>query len=262
MVKIRNQCQGDYFMMNVNVTYIGHSGFLLEWDRCCWLMDWSSGQIPRIDGNKMLVVFVSHSHGDHFNPDIFKIFGDRPNTWYVLSSDININERSKTRYGITDEMHRNITIARPDGEFALHVGDGEGDGEGICISTLKSTDCGVAFLIRYNGYTVYHAGDLNLWMWPGESKQYNNDMKARFDREMLRLKGLTIDIAFAPLDPRQEEWYRLGMDALLETAEVKHVFPMHMWGKYDTIARYKKASSGRYDSIIMDVKYPGQSWSL
>ena len=37
---------------------------------------------------------------------------------------------------------------------------------------------------------IYHAGDLNWWVWPGESKQYNNNMTANFKNYTAPLKGL------------------------------------------------------------------------
>ena len=54
------------------------------------------------------------------------------------------------------------------------------DNRALLLKTLKSTDEGVAFLLNYIGNTVYHAGDLNLWVWKEESREYNEDMEARF----------------------------------------------------------------------------------
>ncbi|MBP1754948.1 MAG: fold metallo-hydrolase [Firmicutes bacterium] len=31
------------------ITYIGHSGFLIEWDNCYWLFDYFKGEIPALD---------------------------------------------------------------------------------------------------------------------------------------------------------------------------------------------------------------------
>lgn len=244
--------------MKVNVTYIDHSGFLLEWDNCYWLFDYSKGQIPNLNSNKLLVIFVSHSHDDHFNTEIFDIFKRHPKTLYVISSDIKINDRTAKKYGITDEIYRHITVAKPDNEYELF----DENNNFIHINTLKSTDSGVAYVIRYKGKTIYHAGDLNLWVWLGEDKQYNNNMRAAFHKEISKLKNSRIDIAFAPLDPRQEDWYRLGMDALLNTVDVKYVFPMHFWDKYETIQRYKNEVDDKYSCKIMDIRHKGQNWSL
>ena len=97
----------------------------------------------------------------------------------------------------------------------------------------------------------------------GEDKQFNNDMRAKFNKEISRLENTTLDIAFAPLDPRQEEWYGLGMDALLNSANVRYMFPMHFWEKPEIIQKYNKDSEAiKSSAIIMDVGKQGQSWSL
>lgn len=231
----------------------------MEWDNCYFLFDYYNGQIPSLDNNKMLVVFVSHGHGDHFNPEIFKLYKEHPKTTYIISSDIKLNERAKLKHGITEEIWELIKIVRPYQEYELF----DEDKNKILIKTLKSTDSGVAFIIEYCEKTIYHAGDLNLWVWMGEDKQFNNDMRAKFNKEISRLENTTLDIAFAPLDPRQEEWYGLGMDALLNSANVRYMFPMHFWEKPEIIQKYNKDSEAiKSSAIIMDVGKQGQSWSL
>ena len=97
----------------------------------------------------------------------------------------------------------------------------------------------------------------------GEDKQFNNNMKANFQKEILKLKDLTIDLAFAPLDPRQDDWYRLGVDELLNNANVNYLFPMHLWDKLETIQKYKDETDNKNLSVnIMDIKKQGQNWSL
>ena len=59
----------------MKVTYIGHSGFLVETSGCSLLFDYYQGEIPRLRQDKPLFVFVSHRHSDHFNPEIFSIKG-------------------------------------------------------------------------------------------------------------------------------------------------------------------------------------------
>ena len=57
----------------MKVTYIGHSGFLLETEEINFLFDYYEGEIPILEKEKPLVVFVSHSHHDHYNPEIFAL---------------------------------------------------------------------------------------------------------------------------------------------------------------------------------------------
>lgn len=53
----------------MKVTYLNHSGFLLEWEDCFWIFDYYRGALPQLSPQKPVFVFCSHSHGDHFNPD-------------------------------------------------------------------------------------------------------------------------------------------------------------------------------------------------
>ena len=53
---------------------------------------------------------------------------------------------------------------RPGQELSLMNGQ-------LLIRTLHSTDFGVAFLVRFHGKWIYHAGDLNWWC--GKKKPNN-----------------------------------------------------------------------------------------
>lgn len=248
----------------MNITYIGHSGFLIEWDTCYWLFDYFKGEIPIMDVNKKIFVFVSHSHKDHFNPEVFELNECYPNIQYILSSDIKLNKMNKDATLLnqfTDErlVSNKLFMVKPSQNYELE----DSNHDKIMLKTLKSTDCGVAFLLQYQGKTIYHAGDLNLWVWKEETKQYNNNMTAMFHREMSILQGLTIDVAFAPLDPRQEEFYNLGLEGLIQTAKVSYVFPMHFWDQPEIIERFKQERSiADNQTKIMDIQQEGQRWHI
>lgn len=57
----------------MNVTYIFHSGFLIETDECYYIFDYWKGSLPALDTSKPVFVFASHSHADHYNPEIFAL---------------------------------------------------------------------------------------------------------------------------------------------------------------------------------------------
>ncbi len=243
----------------MEVTYIGHSGFMMEWESCYWLFDYYKGQIPVMNADKKIIVFASHKHADHYNPEIFQLYNKYKNIEYVLSSDINQNRINFKRMGIKDDMSNRIVSVKPGSGFELF----DTNHDSIQLKTLKSTDCGVAFLLLYKGKTIYHAGDLNLWVWKTETKQYNNNMTANFRKEMEVLAGIPIDIAFAPLDPRQEEYYYMGMESLLNTAKIRYVFPMHFWDKTEIIQRFiKERGIDTKNTKILDINQEGQRWLL
>ena len=52
----------------MKVTYIGHSGFLVETEIVNLLFDYSEGEVPEVNKEMPLLVFVSHNHHDHYIP--------------------------------------------------------------------------------------------------------------------------------------------------------------------------------------------------
>lgn len=179
----------------MQVTYIDHSGFMVESGSCYYIFDYYKGELPKLDKDKEVIVFCSHFHQDHFNPQIFQILKDMGlNYQAVLAKDIN---KRKYPTGVK------ITTAYHDESYTLD--------NGTQVSTLLSTDSGVAFIVKTKDSTIYHAGDLNDWYWEGEPDADNRQMTSRYCAEIDKLKGIHFDAAFVPLDPRQEDHYADGM---------------------------------------------------
>ncbi len=224
------------------ITYIGHSGFMVELDNICLLFDYYKGVVPHTD--KKMYIFSSHFHEDHFNPKIFSMISPLDIT-YVLSKEI----RSKVGSVGTDKK---IEYVKANEKRKI---------DSLTVETLKSTDCGVAFIVSAEDKTVFHAGDLNLWIWDGETKQYNNNMKANFLKYTTPLRGRSIDVGFIPLDPRLEKNYCAGMDCFTEFCSFGKIFPMHFWGCYGIIDRYKKERGDRAVQVEK-IEYEGQTWEV
>lgn len=74
----------------IKVTYLDHSGFLVELEDAYFLFDYYKGRLPQIDLEKKMFVFVSHAHHDHYRKDIFNLRKHFREIRYVLSSDIEI----------------------------------------------------------------------------------------------------------------------------------------------------------------------------
>lgn len=244
------------------ITYIGHSGFLVEWERSVWLFDYYRGDIPEFSHEKKLYVFCSHKHADHFTPEIFSRFEEYPDVSYLLSRDLSYQVK---RLSLSDRQNERITFLKA---YQSHR-EADGAGGDICVRTLHSTDCGVAFLVTYETQTfrkqVYHAGDLNWWIWKGETKQEIGNMTARYQAEIERLREWTDGLytAFVPLDPRQEEWYRLGMDWFMERVGAQHVFPMHFWDNFDLIREYRESDESKtFAEKIMEISREGQMFEI
>ncbi|MBE7007589.1 MAG: MBL fold metallo-hydrolase [Ruminococcaceae bacterium] len=241
----------------MTVTYLAHSGFLVEWDKFYTLFDWWKGELPPLDPCKPLLVFASHSHEDHFDPRIFKLPEAYPLTRYVLSHDIRLAPRRWERLGMTEEIFSRVTSMRVDSVYQT-----EAAGEALSVRTISSTDAGVAFLLCAEGKLVYHGGDLNWWHWAEEGKQYCNNMAANYRRAIEKLAACVrdeaadsgcapvVDAAMAPLDPRLEDAFGMGVEHLLKNVAVRRLFPMHMWGKYDWIERYCRAHPADADKLV------------
>lgn len=228
----------------MKITFIQHSSYFVELDTCCLLFDYYEGEVPKTE--KPMFIFASHSHGDHFSPAVFDINSNGKNT-YILSDDI-----FKSR--VPQALLESTVFTAPHTTHEI---------AGMKIATLKSTDMGVAFLVQCEGKLIYHAGDLNCWVWDGAAKFQNDMMTAQYKKELELLGGKKIDVAFVPLDPRQENDFDLGMKYFLEAAEARHVFPMHMWGDYSVVPIFKSMPNYRkYADLIMDVKENGQEFLI
>lgn len=241
----------------MTITYIDHSGFLLETEDAYFLFDYYKGDIPKMSSDKVVVVFVSHRHRDHYNPDIFHLLTENPQIQYVLSKDVPVKKLLQ-RYEEQGKLSEDIvTIVGKNETQDLMLSSGSI----LQITTLKSTDEGVAYLLCYEGKTYYHAGDLNLWVWAGETKQYNNNMAANYFRELDKLRNMGIDVAFVPLDPRQEKDAFGGLESFMEYTDSKKVFPMHFWEEFDIIKAFLKKHP-EYAEQIMVIEHKGQRFQF
>ena len=199
----------------MKVTYIQHSCFLVETDGFYYLFDYEKGRLPEMDATKPIFVLSSHGHADHYNAEIFSLlnaFGMQ-HIRAILSEDI--------------EAPENINVLRvaPEEKYDLGIQQ--------TLFTFRSTDLGVAFLIEDHEQFIYHAGDLNDWVWEEESNSYNEQMTANYRKQINllseKLQHQEIDVAFVVLDPRQEKDYDRGLCYFLEKISAKQVYPMHYW---------------------------------
>lgn len=219
----------------MKVTYLKHSGFMVESRNYIYLFDYIGGNIDKaIKSDKKIYVMVSHIHDDHFSKIIFDIATKHDNVTYILSYDV---VKKIKKNAILSKMTEQLNIIRVQAHEKYKIDD-------IVVETLKSTDEGVAFIVSEKDGTIYHAGDLNWWHWEGEPKSWNRNMEVNFKREIDSMRGRKIDIAFIPLDPRQEDAYYLGMNYFIKNVGANEIYPMHFWGEPRIIDRYKSEYGG------------------
>ena len=231
----------------MNLKYIYHSGFLLEFERAYMLFDYYKGDIPSLDKKKKLYVFVSHSHPDHFNEDIFDIFRDHKDVEYILSNDVVPKKQ--------EDADRSYSL-EPNKEYYFNE---------LGVETYLSTDQGLAFMVSYNGKTIYHAGDLNWWTWVGfETEEEFDSLTRNFKNEIDKMGARLIDIAMVPLDPRQGDRFDWGMKYFIEKTRPRHLVPMHGWNKLEVIDKFRSRNKDLLGDIdLVDTnKIPAEGISL
>ena len=132
------------------INSLGQSGFSVESETHMLIFDYSEGTLPRLPVKKKLYVFVSNGHEEHFNPDIFALCSSHPAPHFVISSDISpvLLRKHGVESFISAEAGMDIKL---ESKFRLKV--------------LPSTERGVAYMAGCAGHNIFHAGDLNLWLW-------------------------------------------------------------------------------------------------
>ena len=221
----------------MNITFIKHSSFLVEGEKIALLFDYYEGEVAFPLG-KDLIVFASHRHGDHYNKRIF----DLPAKVFVVSDDI---PRKDVPAGVVVHWigpHQKIDL------------------EGLTVSTLRSTDEGVAFIIEVEEKTLYFAGDLNNWFWEEEGESYTTEMEKAYHKE-IDLLPKQIHVAFVPVDPRLGEYYSKGALDLLERTQISYMIPMHLWNRFEIAHTLKEFLNSR-DVEVLAAGDDGDQWRI
>ena len=233
------------------ITHLFHSGYAVETSDHFLIFDYYQPLPGKIDGiaagiitkdylktKKNVLVFVSHSHADHFDPIILD-WADNPAITYILSSDVVVN---------TDQLHCHILSAYE--EISVNQ---------VIIKTFGSTDQGISFLLQVDGLTIFHAGDLNWWHWTGESLAEQVSAASAFKTEMVKLgeQQINIDIAFFPVDRRMEEFYSLGAEYFAEKFKPKLLVPMHFGKDFAATKEFAKKAKTIFINTV-EITHKGQ----
>lgn len=206
----------------MKVTYLNHSGILVELKDCYYVFDYYKGELPPLDNERDVIVFCSHSHNDHYNPLIFDLLNQRGMRYQaILANDIS-DEKSLSKI-----KHRFV-----ESNQSYQI-----DG-GLQVETLLSNDSGVAFIVSSDEGTIYHSGDLNDWYWEGEPEEDNLELRTIYHAEIGKIQGRHFDVAFVPLDPRLEAHYADGLLYFLENVDCDAIYPIHYWGDPSVIQRF------------------------
>lgn len=236
---------------NIKVNYLFNSGFLIETKNYLLIFDYyldcvDEGQRDISNGvitekelftNKKILVFTSHGHEDHFNSGILGWKKIRQDIKYILSSDIELEDKDES-----------INIVSPYDTLDI---------EGISIKTYGSTDAGVSFWLKVDDVNIFHAGDLNWWHWFDEPEDFNENQERVFKQEIERIKENKIDIAFFPVDPRLIESYYLGGEYFIKELNPKILIPMHFGRDYEAIKKFT-SKVANYETRVLKIAKRGE----
>jgi len=217
--------------LRAKIWYLYHSGFAVQTSDHFLIFDYwkqspkgkglDSGVInPAALSGKDVIVFVSHSHGDHFNRNILSWGAYIPKLRYVLSNDIRAVPGS------------------------IMIGPGQTrTQQDFTVAALKSNDAGVAFIIEIDGLCIYHAGDLNWWHWVGDTDEENAELAEIYMEQISLLGGRRIDLAFVPVDPRLGGQYAWGINYFMEHVDARCAVPMHFGNNSAVVERLLRDES-------------------
>lgn len=229
------------------LTYIWHDCFVYDDPRLTIIFDyWKDptclpGQLPafiqQADKSKPIYIVVSHHHKDHYTKQIFEWSTLFDNIKYILSKDVAKYARHILH---PDSIYKGIKPA-PESVVVLTTGQTYSDNN-IYVKAYGSTDIGNSYCISVAGKSIFHAGDLNAWIWKDESTEEEVDKAiSDFDDilETIATDHKVIDFAMFPVDSRIGREYFTGAKIFVRKFDVKKFFPMH-FGLGDTPEEQKK----------------------
>jgi len=233
----------------LTLTYVYHSSFLLVTPGFSVLFDFwrdpaevSPALRPietMIPGDRPLYIFVSHHHKDHFSPRIFSFPSEGFDVRYILSSD---TARFARKYISADSRYRGMKA--PAGSVTvIREGDLHSDGE-LTVRAFGSTDTGNSWLLEFGGRRLFHAGDLNAWIWKDESTP--GEVAEAVESYRKILDGIaavapSVDYCLFPVDSRIGTDYFTGAAMMVRAVDVRHFFPMHFELADDDGGRLRRA---------------------
>lgn len=202
----------------MNIKHVFHSGFEFELNNKLFLIDVYTDLKDYKDRD--IYFFVTHSHGDHYNPEISKLRVDN-NIKYIVSSDVPMTG---------DDVY----VVNKGDKLIL---------DDLNIAVFGTTDLGVSYHIDYFNTKVFHSGDLNWWHWENDSIEVQKSEADQYKGEIEALMGYEVDYAFVPYDYRLKEANRLAMDYFIKKINPKYLIPMHFANEYHTLSHLRTESN-------------------
>lgn len=217
----------------MKLTYIHHSCFTLEGEHFTMIIDYYKDTTDRLvhrllsGDHRKCYVLSSHSHADHFNPEILTWKQKYPDVQYIFSKDITAPKESGAIFLDKTESYQDTILN---------------------IQAFGSTDLGISFRIEAENRKIFHAGDLNNWHWDDEStKEEALEYENNFLNELEVLAQTTdkLDLVMFPIDPRLGKDYMRGAQQFVDRIKTSLFVPMHFWGNFAKAAAFKNYAESK-----------------
>jgi L-ascorbate metabolism protein UlaG (beta-lactamase superfamily) len=239
----------------MQLIYIFHSGFVISGNGVSVLIDYwhdtttnGTGFVHNdfLHSANKLYVLSSHSHPDHFNPEILTWRSLRPDIQYVFSSDILQEKTVMPENAVFLNKHETFQDAN------------------IQIETFGSTDLGVSFLIKLEDKKIFHAGDFNNWHWNEESTEEEICVAETSFLRKLKIvakKYPELDLTMFPVDPRLGKDYMKGAEQFIQAIHTQHFAPMHFGINYEAADKFKSFAE-RNNTHFLSIHKPGDCFNF
>lgn len=220
-----------------SITYLFHDCFIVETEKTILIFDyWKDPSatpeekefppiLKELDRRKNIYVFISHHHKDHFTRKVFLWQRLVPEIRYILSRDVYDSVRylfqKKGNYSGYKPTEGSVKVLRP--------GESYHD-ENLRALAFGSTDIGNSYGVELEGTRLFHAGDLNAWLWLDESTPEEIEEARRDFTEIVedvKREFEEFDVVMFPVDSRLGREYWWGAEYFITNIDTKLFFPMH-----------------------------------
>lgn len=212
----------SFIMIDVEIIHIFHNCFVLKTETTVFVFDVPAARFRRKSHFKSLkqaikgediTVFISHSHTDHFDPELRETCSAAKSLKIIVADDV-IDM-------FPNFCGEDVKVVEPDSLYNFN---------GFKLKTLMSNDLGVAFIIGLEvGLNIYFGGDLALWDWDNSSEAEKKFVRNFFYESLAKISKQKIHIAFSNLDKRLESL--AGGPDFIKYVEPDVFIPTHVFGR-------------------------------
>lgn len=201
-----------------------NTAFLFDFPDAAHRPESAAGYVRDQLAGRRVFCFFSHSHADHFSPEVRELLAGAESVNYVISDDV-----ASMSELFDPKMHDDVSVVEPD--ETIHVDE-------LAITGYESTDLGVGFLIKLTGTTIWFSGDVARWSWEEQDEASRAFADSHFAKTLDSLKAATtrLDVAFVAADPRLPHWAGgIDFDRAVRPCVL---VPMHAFGRLDELKKF------------------------